>query len=108
TTSSGGPLLGGERELAVRERFGAPRVVHMRVKFALRADDDARPRLREAQEGAFALENLGQHVAPALVGAAAADRDPHAALDERQRQSAGLLHHDPARAVADDIPDAVV
>src|SRR4051812_314968 len=96
TTSSRGPLLGGERELAVREGFGAPRVVHLGVEFPLRADDDARHRLREAEERAFALQDLGQNAAPAFVGAAAADRHPHAALDEREGQAAWLLDHDPA------------
>src|SRR5690242_16413563 len=75
-------LLRRERELAIGERFGAPRVVvHLGVELALRADDDARHRLREAEERALALQDLRQGVSPALVGAPAADRDPHAALD---------------------------
>src|SRR5436190_21262155 len=64
TTNRG--LLHRERELAVRERFGAPRLVQIGemsgVEVALRADDDARHRLRKAQERAFALEDLGQDI----------------------------------------------
>src|SRR5438270_13736728 len=71
--TTAGVLLRRERELAVRERFGAPRVVQIGemsgVEIALRADDDARHRLRKTQKGAFALQDLGQDVAPAFVGA---------------------------------------
>src|SRR3954466_10830489 len=63
-------LLRGEREFTVGERFGAPGVVHFDIEFALRADDQPGDGLRKAQEGALALENLGQHIAPAAVGAA--------------------------------------
>src|SRR3954466_8025148 len=83
-------LLRGERKLAVGERFGAPGVVHFDIELALRADDHPGDGLREPEEGAFALEDLGQHVAPAAVHAAAADGDPHAALDKRERQASGL------------------
>src|SRR5438094_9629591 len=74
------PLLRGERELAVGDRFGAPRVVQTGemsgVELVLRAHDDARHGLGEPEEGALALEDLGQHLAPAAVGAAAAGRHP--------------------------------
>src|SRR5438477_5028255 len=100
-------LFSIRERIAVGERFGAPGVVHFSVEFALRADDHSRDRLRQAEERALALQDLGQDVPPALVGAPAADRDPHAALDQRQRQAAGLFHHDPARAVADRFADAV-
>src|SRR6185436_1251952 len=99
--------LGCQRELAVAERMRAPVGVHLDVEAALRADDDARAGLGEAEERGLALEDLGQQVAPALVGAARADRQPRAALDQRQRQAAALLDHDPARAVADLLADAV-
>src|SRR5882724_12476997 len=95
------------REFSVSESLGSPCVVHLGIKLPLGANDDARYRLRQAEERALAPQDLRQHVAPALVGAPAADRDPHAALDERERQAAGLLDHDPARAVADRLADAV-
>src|SRR5436853_7298340 len=66
-------LLRGERELAVGDRFGAPGVVHLCIEFVLRAHDDARHGLGEPEERALALEDLGQHIAAAAVGAAAAD-----------------------------------
>ena len=40
-------------------------------KALLRADDDARAGLGQREEGALALDDLGQHLAPALVGAPA-------------------------------------
>src|SRR5689334_8051566 len=65
-------LLRGKRELSVGERFSAPGVV-LGIEIALRGDDHARHRLREAEERALALQYLRQHVAPAAVGPPAAD-----------------------------------
>src|SRR3954464_1555044 len=79
------PLLARESKFPITECFCSPRVVHLGIKLPLGADDHAGHRLRKAQESALALQDLGQHVAPAFVGAAAADRDPRAALDERER-----------------------
>src|SRR5688572_14387002 len=96
-----------EGELAVAERLGAPGVVHLRVEFALRAHDQARARFVEPEEGALALEDLGQQAHPARVAAPAADGDPSAALDQREREAPRLLDHDPARSVAHRLADAV-
>src|SRR5436190_7856096 len=101
------PLLTSECQLPVAECFGSPGLVHLGVELPLGTNDHARHWLRQAQERAFALEDLGQDVAPSPVGAASADRDPHAALDQREREAAGLLDHDPARAVAHLLADAI-
>src|SRR5579859_277745 len=101
------PLLTSECQLPVPQRLCSPGFIHLGVELPLRANDDARDWHREPEERAFALQDLGQYVPPAFVGAPAADGDPHAALDEREREAAGLLDHDPARAVADALADAV-
>src|SRR5437868_13599916 len=66
-------LLTGERELPVPECLSLPGLVQIGemsgIKLPLCTDDDARHRLREPQERAFALQDLGQHVAPSPVGA---------------------------------------
>src|SRR5690606_24980986 len=101
--------VGGEGEVAVAEGARAPAAVHLlRVEAVLRADDDARARLGEPEEGALALEDLRQHDAPALVAAAAADGEPGAAADEHEREPPALLHHHPGRAAVDGAADAVV
>jgi hypothetical protein len=61
------------------------------IELSLRADDHARARLVEPEKRALALQDLGQEVDPARVGAPAADRRPRAALDQREREAAGAI-----------------
>ena len=68
--------LPGERELAVAHRLGAERLVQSGSKPPCAQTMTRVHGSDKAEEGAFALEDLGQRRAPACVGAAAADRRP--------------------------------